>query len=198
MLELEAWSLGIVNQFAKSIVLIGMMGAGKSCVGRCLQRRTKLALVDTDDIVASKFGISIPEIFSKYGEQGFRDAEAQALDELAPAEPAIIVTGGGIVLRAKNVDVLKRLGVIVWLDGNEETLFERASRARTRPLLQGENPREAFTQLLQARLPLYAKLGNIRIDTSVLTDEEIAMAILSKLGRLGRNRRPGSSIPVTA
>ena len=189
------WS---VNPPGKSIVLIGMMGAGKSCVGRCLQRRTKLALVDTDDVVASKFGISIPEIFSKYGEPGFREAETQTLRELAPAKPTIIVTGGGIVLRAKNVDFLKRLGVIVWLDGNEETLFERASLARTRPLLQGENPREAFAQMLQARLSLYAKLGNIRIDTSMLTDEEVAVAILSKLRRLGPNPRPGSPIPATA
>ncbi len=162
MLELEAWSLGIVNQPGKSIVLIGMMGAGKSCVGRCLQQRTKLALVDTDDIVASKFGISIPEIFSKYGEQA-------------------------------NVDFLKRLGVIVWLDGNKETLFERTSRARTRPLLKGENPRETFTQLLQLRLPLYAKVAHIRVDTSVLTDEEVTVAILSKLRKLGRNWRVESS-----
>src|ERR1700757_3398034 len=137
-----------VSQFGKSIILIGMMGAGKSCVGRCLQRRTKLALVDTDDIVVSKFGISIPEIFSKHGEQAFREAETQVLRELAPAKPAIIVTGGGIVLRENNVDFLKRLGVIVWLQGNEETLFERASRARTRPLLQGENQRGAFARTL--------------------------------------------------
>src|ERR1700741_2551138 len=102
------------------------------------------------------------------------------------------------MLRAKNIDFLKRLGIIVWLDGNEETLFERASRARTRPLMQGENPREAFAQILQARLPLYAKLGNIRIDTSMLTDEEVAVAILSKLRRLGLNQRPGSPIPATA
>jgi shikimate kinase len=187
-----------VDQPGKSIVLIGMMGAGKSYVGRCLQRRTKLALVDTDDIVASKFGISIPEIFSKYGEQGFREAETQALRELVPAKPTIIVTGGGIVLREKNVDFLKRLGVIVWLDGNEETLFERASRARTRPLLQGENPRETFTQLLQLRLPLYAKVAQVRVDTSVLTDEEVAVAILTKLSKLEGNQKPGSPIPATA
>jgi shikimate kinase len=194
MLELEAWSLGIVNQPGKSIVLIGMMGAGKSCVGRCLQQRTKLALVDTDDIVASKFGISIPEIFSKYGEQDFREAETQALRELAPAKPTIVVTGGGIVLRERNVDVLKRLGVIVWLDGNKETLFERTSRARTRPLLQGENPRKAFARMLQARLPLYAKVAHVRVDTSMLTDEEVAVAVLSKLRKLGRNLGAGSSV----
>ena len=178
----------------KSIVLIGMMGVGKSCVGRCLQRRTKLALVDTDDMVASKFGISIPEIFSKHGEQGFREAESQALRELPPAKQTIIVTGGGIVLRETNLDFLKRLGAIVWLDGNEETLFERASRARTRPLLEDENPRETFTQLLQMRLPLYAKVAHVRVDTSVLTDEEVAVAILSKLRKLGRYLRAGSSV----
>src|SRR6267378_2474436 len=93
-----------VNQAGKSIVLIGMMGAGKSSVGYCLQRRTKLALLDTDEIVASKFGISIPEIFSKYGEQAFREAETEALRQLAPAKQTIIVTGGGIVLREENVN----------------------------------------------------------------------------------------------
>ena len=174
-----------VNPVGKSIVLIGMMGAGKSVVGRCLQRRTKLVLLDTDDIVASKFGISIPEIFSHYGEQAFREAETQALRELTTMKQAIIVTGGGIVLREENVDFLKRLGPLVWLDGKEATLFERASQARTRPLLQGENPREAFAQMIRTRLPLYAKVAHIRVDTSVLTEDEIAVAILSKLRRIG-------------
>jgi shikimate kinase len=176
-----------VNSGGKSIVLIGMMGAGKSSVGRCLQRQTRLALLDTDEIVAAKFGISIPEIFSKYGEQAFRETETQALRELAPAKQAIIVTGGGIVLREQNANFLRQLGIVVWLQGNKETLFERASRVRTRPLLQGENPREGFVQMLQARLPLYAKVAHIRVDTSVLTDEEVAMAILSKLRKFGHN-----------
>jgi shikimate kinase len=174
-----------VNQIGNAIVLIGMMGAGKSFVGRCLQRRTQVALIDTDEIVAAKFGISIPEIFSRYGEQAFREAETQALRELTTTEQTIIVTGGGIVLRQENVDYLKRLGVIVWLDGKEATLFERASQARTRPLLQGKNPREAFAQMIQARLPLYAKVAQIRVDTSVLTEDEVAVAILSKLRRIG-------------
>ena len=187
-----------VNQAGKSIVLIGMMGAGKSSVGRSLQRRTQFALLDTDEIVASKFGLSIPEIFSKYGEQVFREAETQALREIAHDKQTIIVTGGGIVLCEDNLDFLKRLGVVVWLDSKEETLFERVARSGNRPLLQRGNPREVFAQILQARLPLYAKVANIRVDTSVLTDEEIAVAILSKLGKLGRNWRPGSTIPATA
>ena len=157
------------------------MGAGKSSVGCCLHRRTGLALHDTDEVVASKFGISIPEIFAEHGEKKFRQAETEALLSLPTTEQTIIVTGGGIVLRESNVEILKRLGAIVWLDGNEEALFARASRKPNRPLLQTKHPREAFSQILGARRTLYANIADIRVDTSVLTDEEVAVAILTKL-----------------
>src|SRR5207244_10725012 len=116
-----------------------MMGAGKSAVGSCLEKRTGVIQFDTDAIVASKFGISIPEILSKYGEERFRDAETEALRGIAVDHPAIIVTGGGIVLREENVDLLKGLGIVVWLDANEEILFERAAQKGNRPLLQVED-----------------------------------------------------------
>jgi len=87
------------------------------------------------------------------------------------------------------MDLLERLGIVVWLDGNAETLFERASRTPARPLLQHENPREAFARISKARLPLYARIANIRVDTSVFTAEEVAVAILSKLGRLAPDWR---------
>src|SRR5437764_10645858 len=103
----------IVNRQGRSIVLIGMMGAGKSSVGRCLHRRTGLALQDTDEIVAANFGMSISEIFPKFGEQRFRQAETEALRSLLTTEHAIIVTGGGIVLRDENAEIVKRLGLIV-------------------------------------------------------------------------------------
>src|SRR5882762_9013328 len=92
---------------ARSIVLIGMMGAGKSSVGRCLQRRTGLARLDTDEMLAAEFGMSIAQVFEKHGEEKFRDFETEVLRKLATDRPAIIVTGGGIVLRTKNVDLLK-------------------------------------------------------------------------------------------
>ena len=184
-----------MNSGGKSIVLIGMMGAGKSSVGRCLQRRTRLALLDTDEIVASKFAMSIPEIFIKHGEDKFRKAEAEALRSLGTTEQAIIVTGGGIVMSEENIDLLKRLGVVVWLDGDEKTLFERA-RSGNRPLLQSENPRKAFAQILRARRPLYANTAHLRLDTSVFTDEEVAVAILSKLVIL--TSEPRSAIPAKA
>jgi shikimate kinase len=184
-----------VNFCGRSIVLIGMMGAGKSSVGRCLQRRIHVALLDTDKIVASKSEMSVSEIFAKQGEEEFRKLETEALRSLSTAQQAIVVTGGGIVLRKQNLELLKRLGVVIWLDGDEETLFQRASQSGKRPLLQKTNPRQAFAQLLKARLPLYAKTAYLRIDTSVLTDEEVAVAILSKLKRfaLGTEEGPASA-----
>ena len=186
----------IVNGQSRSIVLIGMMGAGKSSVGRCLHRRTGLALHDTDEIVAAKFGMSIPEIFDEHGEKKFREAETEVLRRVRTEEQTIIITGGGIVLRKENVEILKRLGVIVWLDGDEETLFTRASRKRNRPLLQTKNPRKTFSQILGARRPLYANIADIRVGTSVLTDEEVAVAILAKFRRM--NVKGKSPVPVKA
>ncbi len=173
-----------MNRVGQSIVLVGMMGSGKTSVGRCLQRRTGLNILETDEMVASNFGMSIAEIFSKHGEKKFREAETQALRTVSRTKRAVIATGGGMVSRKENVEILKRLGLIVWLDGNEETLFARASRRTDRPLLQTKNPRKAFSEILRERRPLYAKIADIRIDTSELTGEEVAIAILTKFKRV--------------
>lgn len=169
---------------------MGMMGAGKSSVGRCLHRRTGLALLDIDEVVASKFGMSIPEIFAKHGEKKFREAETEALRRMRTEKQTIIITGGGIVLRKENVEILRSQAVIVWLDADEQTLFARASRKQNRPLLQTKNPRKAFSKILGARRPLYADIADIRVDTSVLTNEEVALAILAKLRKV--NPKPES------
>jgi shikimate kinase len=181
----------------KSIVLIGMMGAGKSSVGRCLHRRTGLALLDIDEVVASKFQMSIPKIFAEHGEKKFREAETEALRRVQTEEQKIIVTGGGVVLRNDNVEILRKQGVIVWLDGNQDTLFARASEKQNRPLLQTKNPRKAFSQILRARRSLYADMADVRIDTSVLTDEEVAVAILAKVRRINPRREPAISAKAT-
>ena len=179
---------------SRSIVLIGMMGAGKSSVGRCLHRRTGLALHDIDEVVASKFGMSIPVIFAEHGEKKFREAETEALRRVRTAEQTIIITGGGIVLRKENVEILRSQAAIVWLDADEETLFARASGKRNRPLLQTKNPRRSFSEILGSRRPLYANIADIRIDTSALTDEEVAVAILVKLRRMN----PKAESPISA
>jgi shikimate kinase len=169
---------------AKSIVLIGMMGAGKSSVGRCLQRRTGLTRVDIDETVAAQFGMSIREIFEKCGEAKFRDAETEALRKLTPARSAIIVTGGGIVLRPENIDLLKKIGTVVWLTADEAILFKRASRRDGRPLLRQENPRVVFSELLRKRQPHYAAAADFEVNTSAKNHGEVAEEILSKIEEL--------------
>ena len=181
---------------ARSIAIIGMMGAGKSSVGRCLHYRTGFGLYDTDELVASKFGISISQIFDRHGEEKFREAETEALRGVPTQERIIIVTGGGIVLREENVAILRKHAVIVWLDGEEETLFARASQKQNRPLLQTKHPRKVFSEILAIRRPLYAKSAHIRIDTSVLSEEEVAVAILAKMKRI--NPKPKSFISAEA
>jgi len=175
-----------------AIVLIGFMGAGKSSVGRTLARLTGLGRFDTDEMIANRFGLSISEIFEAQGEEKFREAETELLRGMQTEEQMVIVTGGGIVLRKKNVQILKKQTVIVWLDGDDETLFARASRKKNRPLLQTNNPRKSFSEILGARRPVYANIADIRVDTSVLTDEEVAVAILAKLRRM--NSKPESHI----
>jgi len=175
-----------MNRRSRAIVLIGMMGAGKSAVGHCLEQQFGFSRFDTDQIVTSKFGILISEIFSKHGEDKFREAETETLQALTISGPAVIVTGGGIVLREQNLAVLKQLGAVVWLQADEATLFKRASGTGNRPLLQHKNPRDAFAQMLQARLPLYARVADICIDTSMLTGEEVALAILSRFKKYFR------------
>ena len=174
---------------AKSIVLIGMMGAGKSSVGRCLQQRTGLARLDIDEMVAAQFGIPIAQIFEEHGEERFRIAETELLRKLAPERPAIVVTGGGIVLRAENIALLKQLGTVVWVTAEEATLFERASRRNDRPLLQKENPRAVFSKLFRERESLYAAAADLRVDTSTLTHDEVVEIILNRLEEVSSLRQ---------
>ena len=177
-----------MSSSARSIVLIGMMGAGKSSVGRCLERRTGLKRFDTDDTIAKQFGKSIPEIFAEAGEEKFRNAEATTVANLNPTHPLIIVTGGGIVLRDENIQHLRRLGIVIWLDAEEETLFERASRRGNRPLLQTTDPRESLARILTQRRSLYERAADVRIDTTHRDHDEVADLILSEI----ENRTAGS------
>lgn len=161
-----------------SIVLVGFMGAGKSSVGRRLEARTGFPRFDTDEMIASKFGLSIPRIFEVHGEDVFRDAESETLRQLDRQRSAIIVTGGGIVLRTTHRELLRQLGTVVYLEADEEILFERVSKRALRPLLRTDDPRATMKQLLEKRLPLYEEIADITVDTSRLGHDEICDLIL--------------------
>ena len=165
----------------QAIVLIGFMGAGKSSVGRRLEKSTGFPRFDTDEMIAAKFGLSVPRIFEVHGEDIFREAESEALHHLDPHEPSIIVTGGGIVLRTTNRELLRQLGTVVYLQADDETLFERISRRASRPLLRTEDPYATMKELLGRRLPLYEEIADLRIDTSRLNHDEVCDLILQNI-----------------
>jgi shikimate kinase len=158
-----------------------MMGMGKSVVGKALEQKTGLPRFDTDEIISSKSKMPIKEIFSTHGEQHFRNLETETLRSMSLEEPAIIVTGGGIVLRAENVDLLRQLGTVVWLDADETTLRTRIRGLSDRPLLQAANPRAALSELLAAREPLYRRAADLRVDVSKKNPQEIAELILENI-----------------
>ena len=164
-----------------AIVLIGFMGAGKSSVGRTLARMTGLSRFDTDEIVAARFGLTVSEVFETKGEEKFRQAETEALRELVGKCGAIITTGGGILLKPENVELVRQLGTVVHLEADEETLSRRINRRTTRPLLRTENPRATLTELLRVRLPLYRAAADIQVDTTLLTHDEVAKKILNHI-----------------
>jgi shikimate kinase len=165
----------------RSIVLIGMMGAGKSSVGRALARRLSLPRFDTDELLAEEHGMPVAQVFTLLGEDRFRDAETAILRTLDSTRRSVIVTGGGIVMRAENLPLLRELGTTIWLQADEAKLFERVSRRTSRPLLQTADPRQTLRELLARREPLYAAAADLVIDTSAAMQHDIATRILETL-----------------
>ena len=157
------------------------MGSGKSSVGRLLAREEDLPMFDTDEMVAAELGMPIPDIFAQLGEERFREMESEVLQKLDGAKVAIIVTGGGIVLRSENVRRLRELGTVVWLRTNLETLRERLSRRQNRPLLQTQNRAETIATLLKERTKFYEEAADFAVDTSGLSHAEVAQAIRNGL-----------------
>jgi shikimate kinase len=174
-----------------NIVLIGFMGSGKSSVGRRLSALTGHRFIDTDDLIVERTGLPITDFFESRGEDAFRDLESAELQELEGVCGIVLATGGGIVLRAENRDALRRIGPVAWLDADPDHLFERVSRNRKRPLLLNDDPRSAFDSLLAARRPLYEQSANFRVDSTSLTHDQTARAVLDETMR-AHHRRFGS------
>lgn len=157
------------------------MGTGKSSVGRRLAHVTGWPRFDTDQMIATALGMSITRIFARLGEEEFREQESRALEKLDSLQPSIIVTGGGVVLRPRNVARLHELGTVVCLTANLSTLEKRLSRRSHRPLLQTENRTETIQTLLRERQPLYEQAADITIDTTSLTHDQVAQSIKESL-----------------
>lgn len=140
----------------KTVVLVGLMGAGKSTVGRRLAETLGQSFVDSDDEIEAAAGMTIPEIFERFDEQYFRDGETRVIARLLSADPCIIATGGGAFMSDENRALIAKNGISVWINADIETLWERVQGKPGRPLLQNENAREVLANLLETRSPTYA------------------------------------------
>ncbi len=146
------------------LILIGMMGAGKTTVGKELARRRKLRFADCDQEIVARTGVSIPTIFEIEGEAGFRRRETQMMDELTQCADIVIATGGGVVTTPANRELMRERGVVVYLDVPPQVLYERTRHDRNRPLLQVDNPRQRIEELHRQRDPLYREVAHIIVD----------------------------------
>ena len=161
----------------RNIYLVGPMGAGKSTIGRVLAAELHLGFRDSDKVIEERTGADIPWIFDMEGEEGFRDRESAVLSELSTDSNVVIATGGGIILRAHNREVMSASGYVCYLTASIEQLVERTARDKKPPLLQVENPRQKIVELLALRDPLYREAADFIINTDRRSPKLVAQEI---------------------
>mgnify|MGYP003575850566 FL=1 len=169
----------------QSLVLVGLPGSGKSTVGRSLARRLNLPFSDSDHAIEQRLGCSIREFFAREGEARFRDIEQEVLAELAAAEPRVLATGGGAVLREANRAVLRGAGHVLYLRSTPEELFRRLRHDTQRPLLQVSDPQARLRQMYEERDPFYRETAHFVIETGRPSVPTLVNMILMQLELAG-------------
>ncbi len=144
-------------ELKKPIVVVGMMGAGKSAVGKALAARLGVSFLDSDEEIVKAANMSIPEIFDRFGEPFFRDRETQVVERLLAGKPSVLSTGGGAFLAARNREAISEVGVSIWLRADLDLLWERVRHKTTRPLLQTADPKATLKALYDSRVGTYAR-----------------------------------------
>ena len=181
-----------------SVYLVGLMGAGKTSVGRALARRLHKPFYDVDHEIERSTGVKIPLIFEIEGEAGFRERESKVLAELVLREDIVLATGGGAVLSEKNRRLLSEHGTVVYLRASPRDLWHRTRHDRNRPLLQTADPLVKLQELFEQRDPLYREIADLIIDTGNQSVGLLAHKLESRLMRfkstnaLGADRREAS------
>lgn len=169
-----------LSALAKPIVLVGLMGAGKTTVGRRLASELGVAFIDSDNEIAEAAECSISDIFAIYGEAIFRDLEKRVLIRLLGGGPMVIATGGGAFMNSDIRVAIKAQAISLWLRADIEVLLERVSRRNTRPLLETGDKREILTRLMQERDPVYSQADWI-VDNNIGDHDKVVRAIVKLL-----------------
>jgi len=172
------------------IFLVGMMGAGKTTLGRKLAQALGRRFIDLDHELEARCGVRIATIFDIEGEAGFRRREAALLDACTREPDTVLATGGGAVLRAENRQHLRARGVVVYLHASVDKLHRRTRYDRNRPLLSSDDPRATLAALLDARDPLYREVADVVIDSGTLSQAGLVDALLARLQSVQKTLQP--------
>jgi shikimate kinase len=164
----------------KSIVLVGLMGSGKSTIGRRLAAALNMPFHDADAEIEKAADLTITEIFDRYGEAHFRDGERRVISRLMSGPPTVLATGGGAFINAETRALLLAEAICIWLDTDIATLAERVARRDTRPLLRGKDPSAVLTDLAAVRNPIYAE-AHLRVSSTRSPHERTVDQILKEL-----------------
>ena len=172
---------GPTYRLHRTVVLVGMMGSGKTAIGRALAARLRVDFVDSDSAIEEAATQSIAEIFERDGEAFFRQREAEVLRRLLSGPPSVVSTGGGAFLSEANRDAIAEMGIALWLDADLETLWSRVRHKDTRPLLRTPDPKATLSEIFDLRQPVYAKAGlrlKIRHEASIEDTTSSALDVL--------------------
>ena len=164
----------------KNIIITGFMGTGKSVVAKELARKLKMEFIDMDQIIEESLGISISDIFARYGENYFREQENKLVKELSQKENIVIATGGGTLLSSDNTRMLGQAGEVVCLYADSQTIYNRVKKKNDRPLLKGENILNKINLLLEERKKIYDNI-KWKINTTNFTTQEVVDKIINLL-----------------
>lgn len=178
-----AGGLGAVRTQRENVFLVGLMGAGKTSVGKMLAKRLGKVFYDSDHVIEARTGVKIPVIFEIEGEAGFRAREAAVIDELTGLDNVVLATGGGAILSNENRRALRERGTVVYLRASVEELWNRTRHDRNRPLLQTADPRGRLAQLLEQRDPLYREAAHIVVDTGTQSLKSLIVRLEGSLAR---------------
>lgn|SRR5512140_2003769 len=174
---------------AGNVYLVGMMGAGKTTLGKALAQKTGLEFVDTDRVVVERTGVPVATVFEFEGEQGFRRRESAVLAELAGRSGCVVATGGGAILAEENRRAMRASGTVIYLRARLESLWERTRHDASRPLLATADPKGTLAMLLEQRDPLYREAAHIVVDTGSQSAASLASRVLSALGEHDESSR---------
>ena len=164
-----------------NIFLVGMMGAGKTTLGKALAARLHRELVDTDRALVERTGVQVATIFEIEGEAGFRRRETAVLAKVCTHDAQVVATGGGIILAEENRNLMRESGTVVYLRARLESLWERTHLDTTRPLLSTPDPRARIAELLQEREPLYQASAHVVVDTGSQSAATLVTRVLAAL-----------------